>query len=148
MKISAYLTLALVSFLSATILPFGSEPLFVGMAAYDFDPFPTIAIASIFNTLGGMTNYFLGKLGKTDWILKITKIKKEKFYKIQEYILKYGVWMALFTWLPWIGDPLAVLLGFMRADKRYVFLLMFLSKTLRYVFLWYVTKGVFSWFSF
>ncbi len=140
MEISAYITLALVSFLSATILPFGSEPLFIGMAVHDFNPFWTILIASIFNTLGGMTNFFLGKLGKMEWILKFTK--KEKLYKIQKYVLKYGIIMALFTWLPWIGDPLAALLGFMRANGKQVFILMLLSKTLRYILLWYATKGV------
>ena len=134
-----YIALMIVSFLSATILPVGSEPLFIAMVVLDYNPFLTISIASVFNTLGGMTNYLIGRAGRWDIIQKYTKIKKEKLRKLQNWVIKYGALMSLLTFLPWIGDPLAVLLGFMRVDWRIVLFFMFLSKTIRYIILWYIT---------
>ena len=56
------------SFLAATILPLGSEIIFIGLLSLGFNPALCLAIASIGNTLGGMTNYILGRMGKTEWI--------------------------------------------------------------------------------
>lgn len=134
-----YLALMIVSFLSATILPVGSEPLFIAMIVAKFDPVYVITIASIFNTLGGMTNYFLGRLGRIDLVMKYLKVKKEKLYKLQKWVIKYGALLSLLTWLPWVGDPLAAVLGVMRVNPWLVFLLMLLSKTVRYIILWYLT---------
>ena len=53
---------------------------------------------------------------------------------------RFGVWTAFLTWLPFIGDPIAVALGFFRVKAIPVFILMFLGKTLRYAGLIYVVQ--------
>ena len=68
------------AFLAATILPFGSEVVFGGIAA-GFDLWTSIIIATIGNSIGGMTNYRLGSFGKIEWIERFMKVKRERIEK-------------------------------------------------------------------
>ena len=133
-----YFGLFLVCFLSATILPLASEAVLLAFLAYSFDPITCLLVATVGNTLGGMTNYFLGMLGKTKTLKKIIR-DEDKFEKITLRIEKYGVWLGLITWLPFVGDPLTIFLGYFRVKFIPLFLLSFLGKGLRYyviIFLW------------
>ena len=56
--------LFLLTFLSATILPILSEAFLLAMLAKGFDPMTCLTISTIGNSLGGITNYGIGKLGK------------------------------------------------------------------------------------
>jgi Predicted membrane protein len=89
------------------------------------------------NWLGGMTNYYLGRLGKTEWIEKYLKVKKEKIEKIQQWLHGKGAVMAFFSFLPAVGDIIALALGYMRANVYIVNICMFLGKFIRYVMLMY-----------
>lgn len=132
-----YIGLFLASFLAATILPFGSEFVFVTLIAMGLDPWTCVMIASIGNWLGGMTNYYLGRLGKLEWIEKYLKIKKEKLDKIQQWLDGKGASMAFFSFLPAVGDIIAVALGYMRANIYIVNISMFIGKFARYVAIMY-----------
>jgi membrane protein YqaA with SNARE-associated domain len=128
-----YLGLFLASFLAATILPFGSEVVFAGVIAAGLDLWTCIIVATIGNTLGGMTCYWMGTLGKIEWIEKYMKIKHERVVKVQNWLSGKGAIMSFFVFLPGIGDPIAVALGFMRANIWLVIIFMTLGKFLRYV---------------
>lgn len=129
-----YIGLFLASFLAATILPFSSDIVFVGLLIAGLDPVPCLLLATLGNWLGGMTNYYLGRLGKLEWIEKWLKIKPEKIHKMQSKLEgKNGALVAFFSWLPGIGDLLAVVLGYMRANKGQVATFMFLGKGARYI---------------
>ena len=133
-----YFGLFLVCFLSATILPLASEAVLLGFLAYRFDPITCLVVATVGNTLGGMTNYLLGMLGKTKTLKQLIN-NEDKFDRITRRIEKYGVWLGLITWLPFIGDPLAIFLGYFRVKFLPLFLLAFIGKGLRYyviIFLW------------
>lgn len=135
-----YIGLFLISFLAATILPIGSELLFSAMVIGSFDMWICIIVASIGNWLGGMTNYYLGSLGKTEWIEKYLKVDRQKVIKIQHFLSKKGAVMAFFCFLPVIGDVIALALGYMRANIYIVNISMFLGKFIRYTILLYVLK--------
>lgn len=132
-----YIGLFLASFLAATILPFGSEFVFITLIAMGLDPWKCVIIASIGNWLGGMTNYYLGRLGKIEWIEKYLKIPEKKIKKIQHFLDGKGSAMAFFSFLPIIGDIIAVALGYMRANVYIVNISMFLGKFIRYVAIMY-----------
>lgn len=132
-----YIGLFLASFLAATILPFGSEFVFAALIAAGFDIWTCIIIASVGNWMGGMTNYYLGKLGKLEWIEKYLKIKKEKIEQIHLWLTGKGAIMAFFSFLPIVGDVIAVALGYMRANVYIVNISMFTGKFARYVLLAY-----------
>jgi len=138
-----YWGLFFASFLAATILPLGSEAVLLGMLLAGFDAATCVVVASFGNWGGGMTSYYLGYLGKWDWIEKYLKIKRERLDRFKGKLDRYGYWLASLCWLPIVGDPLAVALGFVRSNPWMVALLMFVGKFIRYViFAWLTVKGM------
>lgn len=133
-----YWGLFLMSFLAATIIPMGSEGFLAAMLLNDFDPSLLLISASTGNILGGMSSYALGYLGNWTIIEKYLKTKKETVLKYEKKIERYGVLIAFFTWLPFIGDILAIGLGFFRVSIPKTILFMSLGKALRYAAIIYI----------
>ena len=92
------------SFLASTIIPMSADVLLVGVLTLGGNEWLCLGIATIGNWLGGLTSYGIGWIGKWEWIEKWFKIKEEKLIQQKKYIDRYGVWLALFTWLPFVGD--------------------------------------------
>ena len=74
--------LFLSALLAGSIVPFSSELVLVALVEVGLSPVTCVLAAALGNTLGGMTCYYMGHLGKVDWIEKYFKVKKEK--KMQE----------------------------------------------------------------
>lgn len=134
-----YWGLFLASFLAATIIPFSSEALVALMLAGPFSKTGILLTATAGNWLGGLSGYGLGYLAKWDWIEKYLRIKKEKVYRWQIRIERYGSILAFFCWLPGVGDILAVALGIFRVSWHKVFIWMLAGKFLRYLL---IVEGV------
>jgi len=134
-----YLGLFLACFLAATILPFSSEAVLSAMIVMGYKVSVCIIIATLGNWLGGMSSYFIGYLGKTEWIEKYLRIKPEKITRMTLFLQKRGGYFALFCWLPVIGDLIAVTLGLIRCNIYKVSAYMFAGKALRYIFSGYLT---------
>jgi membrane protein YqaA with SNARE-associated domain len=137
-----YFGLFLAAFLAATILPFSSEIVFSVMIFSGMNAWTCVIVATLGNWAGGMTCYYLGLLGKIDWIEKYFRIKKERIDKFTNTIQRYGDWMAFFTFLPGIGDIIAVASGFFRCRWWVVALSMFVGKLFRYI-VWLYLNGLF-----
>lgn len=121
-------------FLAATVLPFSSEAVFFAAIKKSSEPvWMLIFTAGLGNTAGGLTGYYLGRFAKWEWLEKYFRLKKEKVKRYEKYASRYGVWLAVLSWVPLIGDLLCVVLGFFRAEVFRVTVLMFLSKTARYI---------------
>ena len=125
------------SFLAATIIPISSEVHLAYLSSSNEDPILILAVASVGNFLGGLTCYYLGLLGKWDWLSKYFKIKINTIEKYKAKLERLRGWPALFCWLPIIGDPIAVSYGFMRSPVISFSLFMFLGKFLRYLVIIY-----------
>ncbi|MDR1344187.1 MAG: VTT domain-containing protein [Tannerellaceae bacterium] len=130
-----YLGVFIASFLAATVLPFSSEIVLTGVLMAGASPWPCMIAASVGNSLGGMTCYWIGMLGKMEWIEKYLKIDREKLCKVQAWVKDKSAWAAFFVFLPGIGDFIAVALGFLRSNAWIVAISMTAGKTLRY-WLW------------
>lgn len=128
-----YWGLFLASFLAATVLPFSSEVVFSALVFSGGDPWTSVWVATLGNWLGGMSCYYLGTLGKLDWIERYFKIKKASIDKFAVKIHKWGDWFAFFSFLPGIGDAIAVASGFFRCRWWLVALSMLAGKFARYV---------------
>jgi membrane protein YqaA with SNARE-associated domain len=129
-----YIGLFIASFLAATILPFGSEAVFAALLAAGLGAFPCIVVGTCGSGLGGVTNYYLGRLGKIEWIEKYFRVKKEKIDRTQEWIdRKGGAYLAFFSFLPFIGDIIPIALGFMKANFWKVTISMVAGKMVRYI---------------
>lgn len=120
------------SFLSATILPMSSEGILLLMLSQQYDPVSCLIIATIGNSLGGITNYGLGIFGNALWFKRFG-IKEEKLMTFQKRIQKRGYLLAFFSWVPFIGDPMTVALGFFKAPFIPVLFFIISGKFLRYL---------------
>lgn len=135
-----YLGLFIAAFLAATVVPFSSEVVFTALVYNGLDRWMAVFVATVGNWLGGLTCYYLGRLGKIEWIEKYLKIKKEKMDKFLTKFHKYGDWFAFFSFLPGVGDAIAVASGFFRCRVWIVALSMLLGKFVRYI-VWMYTSG-------
>ena len=128
-----YFALFVGSFVAATVVPFSSDVLLVGMLAAGGNIWLSVAVATLGNWLGGLTSYGLGWLGKWEWIERYMKVKHETLIKHKDKIDRFGAWLALLTWLPFVGDVFAIALGFYKVDFRKSALLMLIGKGARFV---------------
>lgn len=129
-----YVGLFIGSFIAATVVPFSSDVLLVGMFAAGGAVWLSVGVATVGNWLGGLTSYWVGWLGRWEWIEKWFRVKRETLERQKSRIDRYGSVLALLTWLPFIGDVFAVGLGFYRVDFRKAAVLMLIGKGLRFVF--------------
>ncbi|MES2800223.1 MAG: YqaA family protein [Bacteroidota bacterium] len=129
-----YTGLFLISFLSATILPIASEGVLAVALMAGLNPWMCLLVASSGNILGGTSNYWLGRVGKPLWLRKLG-FNADKIVSFQKKIEKYGYWLATLSWVPVIGDPLLVALGYFRSPWWKVFALMSIAKIVRYLIL-------------
>lgn len=122
-----------VSFLSATLLPLGSEGVLLYYANEASLTMSVLwAAASIGNTLGGMTNWLLG--------LYLLRYQDKKWFPVSSALRqkaallfnRYGQWSLLLTWLPIVGDGIALVSGVLRTSFWVVLPLVFIGKAARY----------------
>ncbi|MDA3892652.1 MAG: VTT domain-containing protein [Salinivirgaceae bacterium] len=134
-----YWGLFLASFLAATVVPFSSEAILSAMIYADFNTSACLVAASLGNWLGGLSSYYIGYLGKEEWITKYLRIPKDKTEKFKSKIRGKEGWIAFFCWLPFIGDIIAVVLGLLKRNYINVAVGMLIGKTLRYLIWGYLT---------
>ena len=141
-----YLGLFVSAFVAGSVLPFSSELVMVMLVQMGLSPVWCVIAASTGNMLGGMTCYWIGHLGKTEWIEKYLKIDAAKIEKATAFLSGRGAAMGFFAFLPYIGEAIAIVLGLMRSNVWITALSMFLGKLLRYVVLLLAFQGVISLF--
>ena len=128
-----YLGLFISSFLSATLIPLSPEIVLSVLIAKGFNIPLSIIIATLGNLFGIIFTYFIGRIGDWKKIEKYFKIKKERVFNFKIRIDKYGSFIAFFSWMPFIGDILALSLGFFKVNFTKVSIWMLFGKTIRFV---------------
>ncbi len=118
--------------LAATVVPFSSEAMLAAALLMDYNRWVVVLVASCGNTLGGMVSYAMGWLVKWDWLERWFRVKRERLEHVSRWTGRYGVWAALLTWLPVVGDVIAIAMGLMHTNPWLTALLMFTGKMLRY----------------
>lgn len=132
-----YLGLFVSSFLAATLIPFASEGVLAALIIGGGDPLLSLLIATLGNSLGTATNYWIGMLAKPEQIRE--KIRNPaRFDRFSQAIHKWGVWLSVLCWIPVFGDPLAIMLGFFRISFLPFIILVITSKFLRYLVVIYL----------
>ena len=130
----------LISLVSATLVPLGSEPAVFAVIKANPELFwSVIAVATVGNTLGGVIDYYLGWQAKQSF----AKERKSRWFR---WLERYGAKTMLLAWLPGIGDPLCTLAGWLRLPFWPSLAYMAVGKCARYlcmtVLLLYVPDGV------
>jgi membrane protein YqaA with SNARE-associated domain len=124
--------LFLAGFLSGSILPFNSEAVMSVLILAGVNSLSCILVATAGNTLGGVSIFYLGYLGKIEWIEKYGKVKMERIHAILPNLQKWGPLSALLSFVPVIGDVLILGLGFFRISPKLTMLFMLIGKLARY----------------
>lgn len=111
------------SFLAATLLPGGSEVVLLSVLKLHPEQYaPALAIATLGNTLGGMSSYLIGRI-----------LPQKKDLRGLEAVRKFGSPSLLLSWVPFIGDPLCVAAGWLRLNVWLSVLFMASGKLARYL---------------
>lgn len=129
------------AFLAATIVPFSSDALYLAVLIATKDPLGCFLYGTIGNWLGGITTYWIGWLGRWEWIERWFKVKHETLEKQKVKIDKYGVWMALLSWVPIVGDVIVIALGFYKTRPLWTIILLLVGKAGRFL-LWNLFYGI------
>ena len=129
----AYLTLFSIAFLAATILPFSSEVVLVGLSVTSGEKIPLLVVASFGNVLGSSFNWVLGKYTRNLETKKWFPFSNNQLQKASFWFTKYGKWCLLFAWLPIIGDPLTFIAGVVRLRFVPFLILVTIGKVSRYI---------------
>lgn len=143
-----YVGMFVSAFLAGSVVPFSSEAVLVALLypGNGLNPILCVLSASVGNLFGSLTCYWMGHLGKMEWLVKYFHMKEEKILKMQAYLNGRSAFMAFFAFAPIIGTLIAVALGFLRSNIYIVSLSMFAGKLIRYIIVAAATLGVFSWF--
>lgn len=115
-------TLFTSSFFAATLLPGGSEAVLYGVIRLHPDAlWSALSLATLGNTLGGMTSYALGRF-----------LPQTKPLRGLGTVRRYGSPALLLAWVPLLGDPLCVAAGWLRINAAMAALFMAIGKFARY----------------
>ncbi len=139
-----YVGLFISALLAGSIVPFSSELVMVALVKVGLSPTLCVLSATLGNTVGGMTCYYMGRLGRVDWIERYFKVKKEKIDRMQSFLQGKGALMGFFAFLPFVGEAIAIALGFMRSNVVLTTLSMFVGKLVRYIAMLAALDGVIS----
>ena len=121
------LSVFIISLISATLLPMGSEPVVFAVIKANAALFwPTILVATAGNTIGGVINYWMGAGAKRIFA-------EEQQTRCFAWLRRFGPKTMLLAWLPVIGDPICLLGGWLKLPFWPCVAYMAIGKFLRYV---------------
>ena len=119
--------LFIASFLAATLLPGGSEAVLAAvLLAHPDQTVPALALATLGNTLGGMTTYAIGRL--LPQRVGAGGTARNRVDRLR----RHGAPLLLLAWVPFVGDPLCAAAGWLRLQALPCALWMAAGKGARY----------------
>ena len=137
-------TVFLVSFISATLIPLGSEPVVYGLIRLNPEMFwPVILVATVGNTLGGAVDWWIG-YGAHQVADKYSHSSHHT--RALDWLKKLGPKACLLAWLPLVGDPLCAVAGWLKMPFWPCLAYMAVGKFARYVSMTGAAIGAFSLF--
>jgi membrane protein YqaA with SNARE-associated domain len=120
------------SFLASTVVPLSSEAVLFGfLKLHPEELMPALLLATVGNTLGGLSSYAIGRL------LPV-RVQKKLDPRALDRLRRYGSPLTFFAWLPIVGDALCVGAGWLRLNWVAVTVFMTAGRVMRY---WIVAQG-------
>lgn len=149
----ALATMAATAFTAATLLPGGSEIVFLGLMATDAAPVAALfVVAAVANTAGGMTSWWIGRLLATgvesprgQALIARFRLDPAVMGRVQRLFGRYGWMTLLLCWMPVIGDPIMLVAGMARYPALPTLVITGLARTARYAVLWAGAAGLLAW---
>ncbi|TDP81632.1 membrane protein YqaA with SNARE-associated domain [Aquabacterium commune] len=111
-----------IAFVSATLLPMGSEPAVFGLVKLQPEMFwPAVLVASLGNTLGGAVTWWMGEGARraADRLRHRHEAPPPAPHsradqRAMQWLARFGPKACLLSWLPVVGDPLCAVAGWLR----------------------------------
>ena len=124
-------TVAVVAFVSGTLLPLGSEPAVFGLVKLNPGLFwPAVFVATAANTLAGGVNWWIGYGVERAYV----RVKHhEPNPHALRWLERFGAKACLLSWLPVVGDPLCSVAGWLKLPFWPCLTYMAIGKFARYV---------------
>ena len=119
--------------MAGSFVPAVSEVYFIYLMQSEHDIWLLLLSASVGNTIGGMTCYFIGRYGGRALIKKVFKKGEDKLDYWEHKLRGRSEWTALFSWLPFIGEFLSAVIGLIPGRVFHVLGFMFIGKLVRYI---------------
>ena len=123
------------AFLAGSFFPFSSEVVMLTLLAAGASPAGLLLWGTAGNVLGSLFNYYVGTLGREEWITRWTKVPPEKLERGKAYVHRYGAWAGLLGWVPLLGSVITVALGFLRVNVVAAISTIAIGKFVRYLVL-------------
>ena len=116
------------SFLASTLIPISSEAaLFAVLKLHAGLAWPALGVATLGNTLGGLTTYLIGRyFGSKKPLTQLERVRR------------YGSPLLALAWLPFVGDGLCLAAGWVKLNWVAVALWSAAGRFARY---WVVAQG-------
>ena len=130
------------AFLAGSILPFSSETVMITLLAMGLNPWTLLLYASLGNSLGGTTCYYIGRLTTPEKVQQLFRVKPQNMERARKLVLRWGPWMGLLCWLPILGEAILVTLGIMRSQPLLTNIMMLIGRTLRYAAILFSAMGI------
>lgn len=142
MDLLPYISMFVIAFLAASVFPAQSEILLVTLLLSGAHSTAALLVsATAGNTLGSMLNWAMGRFlshyRDRNWF----PLKPELFDRAVGWYNRWGIWSLLLSWAPFVGDPLTVVAGVLRADIWRFTAVVLAAKAGRYAFVVAATLG-------
>ena len=144
-------TVFVISLVSATLLPMGSEPAVFGLVKLNPDLFwPAVCVATIGNTFGGAITWWMGR-GAHAAKHRLSRTQPNgQDARALRWLRSLGPKACLLSWLPGVGDPLCAVAGWLRLPFWPCVFYMSIGKFLRYLvmtagLLWVFPQDLGAW---
>lgn len=125
-------TVFLISLLSATLLPMASVPVVFGLVKLSPELFwPALLVATAGNTAGGVITYWMGY--GAERVYERVAPKEGTQRRALAWLERWGPPACLLSWLPFVGDPLCAVAGWLRLPFWPCTAYMAIGKFLRYL---------------
>ncbi len=135
-------TVFVVSLVSATLLPLGSEPAVLGLVKLNAELFwPAVCVATVGNTLGGAISWWTGY--GAERVYERVAHRSPTQAKALQWLERFGAKACLLSWLPIVGDPLCAVAGWLKLPFWPCVGYMAVGKFVRYVLM--TAGGLWLW---
>ena len=125
------------SFLAATIAPFGCEPYFIYLLQKnEINHSLIIIFATLGNSIGSLTTYILARYFPSKKFVKLLSIDSRKLEKVKKTGRNKETYLAFFCWVPVFGDIFSFYLGLISFNLKKFILVMSFGKLIRFIMVW------------
>jgi len=128
-----YIGIFLATFIAATLLPAPSELILIVAFEQNYNIYLVILVATLGNSIGSFTNYYIGYISNSKKLISKFKLNQSKINYWSNKSQKYGFWLGLLAWLPFVGDPLIAILGFLKVKLTPLATTIVFGKLVRYI---------------